>query len=69
MEEENKSLEEVKSADVDCADCTGNWIQAQIPPPPQRLFTPQYFVKWVYLCQKCGLKSKIFCTRIGNKVE
>lgn len=69
MEENKPVLEEYVPTDVDCANCTGNWVQAQIPLPNVRLFTPVYFIKWCYICQKCGLKSKVFCSKIGNKVK
>lgn len=66
MDEEEKN--EYPQAEVVCGDCTGNVVQVQKPVPEKRLFTPVFFIKWVYLCQKCGKESKVFCSRINNKV-
>lgn len=71
--EENKpsefTPEEYVPADVDCSNCTGNWVQTQVPAPKERLFTPIIFIKWRYICQKCGLASKIYCQRAINKIQ
>lgn len=71
MEENNsiESTEEFEQAEVDCSNCVGNWVQVQQPLPKERVFTPVYFVKWRYICQKCGLTSKVFSSRVGNKVQ
>lgn len=68
--EENKPAEEIfEPAEVDCHNCTGGWAQVQQPLPKERLFTPVCFIKWRYICQKCGLTSKTYCNRNGNKFK
>lgn len=67
--DEIKVGDEYESAEIFCNDCTGNLIQVKQQIPQQRLFTPIFFVKWCYLCQKCGKQSKIFCSRTNNQIK
>jgi len=61
--------EEFEPADVMCNDCTVDLIQIEAPREKPPLFTKRFYVKWLYHCQKCGKQSKIFCSKMNNKVQ
>ncbi len=66
--EEEKSLqhESGEPADIICKDCIGNIVQAELQKNAARLFSPQYYVKWVYFCQKCNHQSKVFYSKLAK---
>jgi len=66
MDETPLQSPEFEPADVICGDCKGSVVQMEAPRNTKRLFTPQYYVKWMYVCQTCGLASKIFCSKLAK---
>lgn len=59
---------ECEEADIICNDCKGNIIQTQVP-NNNKIFTKTVYVKWLYICQFCQKKSKIFTSRIQNNIQ
>lgn len=54
-------------ADVVCNNCTMDLIQQEAPRTAPKIFSPQYYIKWEYFCQKCGYKSKVFCSKLAKQ--
>lgn len=66
--DELQSKNDHEDADIICNDCNGNIIQVQVP-NNNKLFTKTIYVKWLYACQLCQKKSKVFTSRIQNNIQ